>query len=367
MKRILYDNHIFAYQKYGGISRYFYEISKRINQFPEFNVIISAPLYFNEYIRHNTEIVRGIYVPNIPKSSRVLRRLNTFLSGSVVTNFKPDIIHETYYHKNPISFKAPVVTTVYDMIHEKFRADFSRRDNTSQMKEIAVSRADHIICISENTKRDLMEILNTPAEKISVVYLGFSFDNKNPGVSYLAKPNRPYILYVGNRGEYKNFNRLLEAFASSRSLMKDFKLVAFGGGKFRQEERKNIRKLGLTENNITQISGSDELLKDFYCNATAFIYPSLYEGFGIPPLEAMSVNCPVICSNASSIPEVVGDAGEYFDPYDVDSIKTAVERVIESNSLQQNLICRGEKQRTKFSWDLCAEQTSQIYNQLRSS
>lgn len=369
MTKILYDNQIFSFQKYGGVSRYFYEISKRINQFPEFDVQILAPIYLNGYLRADNDLVKGVYWSGIPKVERLQKKLqkefNNILSKLFLNDLKPDVIHETYYQKNSISINnIPIVTTIYDMIHEKFRHDFSQRDKTSELKKLAVNRANHVICISENTKRDLIEIFNIPEEKVSVIYLGFSFKNENYYVKSLVE--KPYILYVGNRGKYKNFERLLKAFALSPTLIKNFVLVAFGGGKFRPEEQKNIRELGLDEDNITQMSGSDEVLKNFYKNATAFIYPSLYEGFGIPPLEAMSLNCPVICSRTSSIPEVVGDAGQYFDPFDIDDMQSAIKKVIESESLRQDLIARGQKQLTKFSWDLCAEQTAQIYHKVLS-
>jgi glycosyltransferase involved in cell wall biosynthesis len=369
MTKILYDHQIFSSQEYGGVSRYFYEISKRINQSLEFDVQVLAPMYFNEYLSSDNDLVKGVYLPCIPKVERLQRKLqkefNNILSKLILNDLKPDVIHETYYQKNSISMgKIPIITTVYDMIHEKFTNNFSGRNKTSELKKIAVSRANHIICISENTKRDLIEVFNVPEEKISVVYLGFSFKDDNSSVKSLLE--KPHILYVGKRGKYKNFERLLKTFSLSPTLIKNFVLVAFGGGKFRPEEQKNIRELGLDEDNITQMSGSDEVLKNLYKNATAFIYPSLYEGFGIPPLEAMSLNCPVICSRASSIPEVVGDAGQYFDPFDIDDMQSAIEKVIESESLKQDLIARGQKQLTKFSWDLCAEQTAQIYHKVLS-
>ena len=364
MIKVVYDHQIFGMQKYGGISRYFFEISNRINNFDEFNAEILAPFYFNEYLRSQPHLVEGQYLTHFPKTAKIRREFNNFVSRFIVNNSKPDIIHETYYQSNSIApVKTPIVITVYDMIHEKFSDQFPKRDKISELKRIAVNRADHIICISNNTKKDLIEIFDIPPEKISVVHLGFSFEN-NEVLSSSAPVKKPYILYVGLRGKYKNFERLLKAFASSSFLSRNFILVSFGGGKFSFQEQQQIQKLGLNESNVCHLSGSDEVLKNLYKNATAFVYPSLYEGFGIPPLEAMSLNCPVICSNTSSIPEVVGNAGKYFNPLDIDDIKNAIESVIESESLKKDLISRGQNQLKKFSWDLCAEQTAKIYTNL---
>lgn len=112
------------------------------------------------------------------------------------------------------------------------------------------------------------------------------------------------------------------------------------------------------------MNGADSTLAKYYCNAALFIYPSLYEGFGIPPLEAMSLNCPVACSNNSSIPEVIGGAGEYFDPMDTESMRTAIEHVLNSTDRRIELIKRGQLRCTQFSWERCAKETLAIYRKL---
>ena len=122
-----------------------------------------------------------------------------------------------------------------------------------------------------------------------------------------------------------------------------------------------MKKLNLVNDQVSQTAGDDHLLAELYKHASAFIFPSLYEGFGIPPLEAMSYNCPVVCSNTSSISEVVGDAGEYFDPSDMDSMRVAIERVITSDSHKKILIDKGHKRLERFSWDRCAIETLNIY------
>ena len=176
--------------------------------------------------------------------------------------------------------------------------------------------------------------------------------------------SRPYLLYVGSRGGYKNFEALILAFASSSYLRSDFSVMCFGGGAFIPDELALFRQLQLSDAHVRQISGNDEMLASMYKNAAAFVYPSLYEGFGIPPLEAMSLGCPVICGNTSSIPEVVGDAGEYFDPNDTESMRVAIETVLQSTGWSQELVAKGHARRLLFSWQRCASETLDVYRSI---
>ena len=122
--------------------------------------------------------------------------------------------------------------------------------------------------------------------------------------------------------------------------------------------------LGLGNHQLVHRAGNDQVLASLYRNAAAFVYPSLYEGFGIPPLEAMAMGCPVISSNTSSLPEVVGDAGEYFDPLSEESMMAAMERVTQSSSRSGELVELGRQQYRKFSWEKCAQETMMVYRSL---
>ena len=184
-------------------------------------------------------------------------------------------------------------------------------------------------------------------------------------VEELVLPTRePFLLYVGNRGGYKNFLRLLEAYGTSPQLKMGYELICFGGGAFHADELETMRTLGLVSGQVSQLGGDDQMLAKLYEHASAFVFPSLYEGFGIPPLEAMSHDCPVVCSNTSSIPEVVGDAGEYFDPADTESMRAAIERIVTSDSHRNLLIAKGRERLKHFSWDRCAIETLDIYRKL---
>ena len=175
---------------------------------------------------------------------------------------------------------------------------------------------------------------------------------------------RPYLLHVGGRAGYKNFETLLRAYAGQPALAREFDLVAFGAGDFDTKERELIGALGLSDSQVRQVGGGDSILTDLYQGAALFVYPSRYEGFGIPPLEAMSFDCPVVCSNSSSIPEVVGDAAVFFEPASSDSIANAIQSVLSNDTLRETLIARGRARNKMFSWERCAEQTLDIYRKL---
>lgn len=363
--RIIYDYQIFSLEEYGGISRYFYEVASRIAKTTEHKVNILAPIYINRYLKHNqSKIVIGKYIPDIPKTKRVRGCLNTVIAESCMQILTADIVHETYYSTRKLSSnKTKTVVTVVDMIHEKLRNYFRVGDKSSYIKNKAVNRADHVICISENTKRDLMEIFHVEPSKISVVYLGHSLAITAPRIARRIIAD-PYILYVGVRQGYKNFSRLLQALVASDRLKNDFRLVCFGGRELSGAEINEINSLRLALDRVVQVSGDDSILANLYQYASILVYPSLYEGFGIPLLEAMSFRCPVACSHTSSLPEVAGDAAEYFDPYDTESIMSAIETVVYSIDKSETLIARGLARLNLFSWEACAQQTSAVYASL---
>jgi glycosyltransferase involved in cell wall biosynthesis len=366
--KIAYDYQAFYWAKYSGISRYIYELATRTSQAVNFEVQIAAGLYVNKYLEKcSPDLVKGLQIPLIPKSARIVGAINTQLSKIWLNQSNPDIVHETYYAKKRTAPKqCKAVITVYDMIHEKFAHLMPERDRKfSLVKAEAIRRAAHIICISENTKQDLIDILDIDPKIISTIYLGCSLQ-RHENIEETPKISAPYILYVGHRGlEYKNFKRLLQAYASRRNIFDNFRLVCFGVKPFSNDEIAIIRGFGIDDNRLIHISGNDKILASLYTYASAFIYPSLYEGFGIPPLEAMSFSCPVVCSNTSSILEVVADAGEYFNPYELDSIADALEKVLFSKVRTKELVIKGKERVTNFSWDVCAEQTQLVYNSLR--
>lgn len=363
--KIVFDHQIISWQLYGGVSRYFYEISNRIAATKGNDVEVFAPLYVNKYFRSGVGLrPRGLGIPQSPRYERAKSWINRTISESILRpRNNVDIFHETYFSQTdccPCSAKR--IVTVYDMIHEIYPDCFSN-DNTSTIKAFVMKRSDHIICISENTQRDLINLLNVPKEKTSVVHLGYSLSEEGSGEVPSAE-QIPYILYVGNRSSYKNVDRLLRVYSESSILRNNFRMVFFGGGRFSVAEHDMVKMLSVPAGNVMQLSGGDDVLADLYSRAAAFVYPSLYEGFGIPPLEAMSLNCPVVCSNTSSMPEVVGDAAELFNPEDENDMLKAIEKVVTSPERTADLVERGRIRCKQFSWDKCAKDTLNVYEKV---
>ncbi|WP_421659079.1 glycosyltransferase family 4 protein [Leptothermofonsia sp. ETS-13] len=362
--KLTYDYQIFSLQRYGGVSRYIYELAGRIALRNEFEVSVPAFLYINQYLKNsNSRYCLGVSIPPIPKTRKIRLTINHLLSKAYFQYQIPDIVHETYYSfERSAPQKSKIVLTVHDLIHEKFNYLFPKIDKTVWMKEKAIHRADRIICVSENTRRDLLEYYDVAPEKVSVIYLASSLIPE-------SKINRknlstPYILYVGERKGYKNFSRLLEAFALSKELSSELNLICFGSLPFSKEELSLLHKLGLNPERVRHVSGDEETLASWYAGAAVFVYPSLYEGFGIPPLEAMACECPVVCSRTSSIPEVVGSAAEFFDPYQPESIADALLKVLNSSDKTKDLIRLGREQVKRFSWEKCVEETCLVYQSL---
>jgi glycosyltransferase involved in cell wall biosynthesis len=367
--RIAFDQQVFLLQEYGGISRYVCSLANSMSISPETTVKIFAPLHFNRYLEKLSPnaLVLGKRAPRIPKTGRLISAMSVHLAHMSIKKFRPDIVHETYFsHVDFVPKGAKRVITVYDMIHERFASTWPGSEVTTAAKKEAVTRADHVICISESTRRDLLELFDIPEHKVSVTYLGFDAltSEKKIASTLTESSHPPYLLYVGGRGGYKNFEGLLRAVANSQFLKNTFSIICFGGGVFTKGEMSLIEELGMKSTKVRQIGGEDDILANLYLGAEAFICPSLYEGFGIPPLEAMSLGCPVICSDTSSLPEVVGDAGEYFDPGNIESICSAIERVVQSQTRRDELVEKGRKRCTIFSWECCANETLSIYRSL---
>ena len=362
---ILYDHQAISLHRYGGISRYFYEIANHIAAMEGSRVEVFAPLYVNEYFKGGGTVRPiGVYVPPIPKTLRIIRAINNFASLPLKMRRGVDIFHETYYSRSDFCPRsAKRIVTIHDMTHEKFPGLVSGNDETSGIKADAARRADHVICVSENTRKDVIELLRIPAENTSVVYHGYSLTS-TVSSDMAPKPGEPYILYVGHRNRFRNVERLLRVYAASDTLRNHFKLIFFGGGGFTAAEQHMLKELSLSADTVMQMSGGDGVLAKMYSGASAFIYPSLYEGFGIPPLEAMSFGCPVVCSNISSIPEVVGEAAELFNPEDEADMGRALERVVSSPERTGELIRLGRERCKQFSWEKCARQTLDVYKQV---
>ena len=171
---------------------------------------------------------------------------------------------------------------------------------------------------------------------------------------------QPYVLFVGMRAAYKNFDRLLDALAHSPQLPSDLRLACFGGGPLTPAERERIAAAGLAHR-VHPFGGGDHVLASLYAHASAFVYPSLYEGFGIPLLEAMHYGCPVLASRIACFVEVAGPAVLYFEPHDPEDLGGQLARLLSDSALRAGLVAAGKERERQFSWERCARETVDFY------
>jgi glycosyltransferase involved in cell wall biosynthesis len=356
--KIALDNQIFSLQDRGGISRYFCELGSALISAGD-EVGIASILHRNLHLKE-CKVLTDSGTVLLGRAGVIASSLAPFLSvlsEVSIARMKPDVLHLTYY-KPPVRRRHghPVLVTVHDMTPEMYPGMTSRKDPAVLWKKDAVLAADHIICVSHNTKRELLDHLKLSESKISVVHHGVRpFTGAIPGRPHSS----PYVLYVGKRDGYKNFSTLIKAIGARKFLREAFDVVALGGPGFSQEERTEISRADVQA--YRYAGGDDALLAAFYRHAAAFIYPSLHEGFGMPPLEAMAHLCPVIASSESSIPEVLGDAAMQADPRDVDAMADAIDFVLHSTSVSTALVQRGIERASNFTWEKCAKETRAAY------
>lgn len=370
--KIFFDHKIFTLQNYGGPSRYFVNLIDQLNSIETINAKIYAPIHINNFLSNtnpnNVAIANKIplanYLSQFNTFKKQIMKINNKLNYFNLNINKPDIIHTTYYQDTFPSINSNLVVTVFDLIHEIFHKDYNK-EKYYLPKENILKKAKQIICISESTKKDLINFYNIDKDKITVIYLANSLSSKNEFLDKKKiKFRNKFFLYVGPRWKYKNFNQLLYLLNHNKKIHEEFDLITFGGGKLNNEEKELIKKLNLNKNKVIQIDGDENILKSLYRNAEFFIYPSKYEGFGIPILESFSQECPVLCSNTSSLPEVAGDAAIFFDPNDLSSMSSAIDKIISSTDLRMSLIKKGNERLQKFSWNKCALETLNVYKKI---
>ena len=379
--KVIVDGVIYRTHSYGGILRIFSEIFPRLCDIDD---SLSITLLISGRCRQSVPVHRHIYHRSILPVDRFLRpnrlwrpivpRVEEFVHRLWAGSGKGKIWHSTYYTmpapENILSWSGSLVVTVPDMIHEKFPKYFKNSKEFLKRKRKCIELADKVIAISESTKRDILEYFKISEDKVSVTHLAASNLFKEAPQSHKNKLrkkfglNKPFIFYVGSRDNYKNFLMLLKTY-SLWERRRDFDLICVGGASnWSDDEIEIIRHTNLN-NSVKLFAGvSDEELRAFYSCAYAFVYPSLYEGFGIPPLEAMACVTPVIVSNVSSIPEVVGDAGLYFEPSSKEELLGILDKITDDMILRKKLIRKGLDRSKKFSWEETAAGTYKIYKEV---
>ena len=361
--KILYDHQVFEVQKIGGISRYFCEIIESLGKTGAVKVDLALKYSENEYLKNSgfskeIESNPGNYenflggrefkgkwslyeLRNKLRSPIDLNAVNKRMSIAALQRQDFDIFHPTYYDDYflPYIGAKPFVLTVYDMIHEIYPEYFNLADLTSERKRKLAQKATKVIAISERTKKDLVQFCDIPAEKVEVVHLANSMNSHfDAKISLLALPAR-YVLFVGSRSVYKNFYFFINGIRAILATDPTLHVVCTGSS-FNKNERVFFDQHGLT-GRIHCYAASDAELEVLYKQAIVFIFPSLYEGFGLPVLEAFGSSCPVVLSNTGSLPEVGGDGAIYFEPKDAHSLQTAISAVLYSGKTRADLIESG--------------------------
>ncbi len=285
-----------------------------------------------------------------------------------------DLLHVPHYNV-PVFYRGKLAVTVHDLTHlvlPQFLPNKAAYLYAKFLIGYAVRKAEVVFTVSENSKRDILRFYNIPEDKIAVVYnaVDSRFVHRDrEDVSYLFdKYNIPrdkkVIMYVGNLKPHKNLPRLLEAYSKMNG-REDTCLVLVGKAFDSEDLTPQIKALGIEDSVIKTGIIVDNELVDFYNLADLFVFPSLYEGFGIPPLEAMACGTPVVCSNNSSLPEVVGDAAYMFDPYDEKQIRDAMEKVLGDDSLAQSLVERGYKRVKLFTPERIVNTTKAVFDKIK--
>jgi len=364
---VLYDSQVFVGLRYGGVGRYFFELVRALPSLdPELSLEVRLGLHRSRYAWASLASPRvrisGRHLIEFPRSIRAVTALNTLALAPRLRFRPPRVFHPTYYAPFPRRLRSKKVLTVHDFTHEKFPSSFPASDRTAAQKRLAVAGADALIAVSHATKRDLVERLGVPEERVTVVHLASALGVGESRKAASHAPGRPYLLFVGPRAGYKNFEALLTAVANAPRLAREFSVTCFGGApEWSMQERAGIARVEAAGGEVLRRGGDDDALRDAYAHAAALVYPSKSEGFGLPLLEAFESGCPVIAANTTSLPEVGGDAAEWFDPEQPDELAAALMRVLGSNDVRAPLVARGRLRARAFSWEACARRTLEVY------
>ncbi|MDO8573328.1 MAG: glycosyltransferase family 1 protein [Candidatus Daviesbacteria bacterium] len=285
----------------------------------------------------------------------------------LLKSLKPDLVHFPHFNV-PIFYQGKFVVTIHDLIHQHFSMQRSttrgpliyklKQLGYRQVFENALKKSQRILVPSDFVKMQLINNYQINKEKIIVT--PEAVDDKLLKIKSANKISFPYIFYVGNAHPHKNIEGLIKAYLKLKKKYKTLKLILTGADHYFWQR---IKKEFPDENILYTGYVSDSELVNFYKNAKCFVMPSLEEGFGIPILEAMSLSCPVVSSNAGSLPEVGGDAVIYFNPKDQFDMIQKISQVLDDEHLRQDLIQKGLQRVKAFSWKKLAEQTLEVYHQ----
>lgn len=355
--RVRFDEQIFVIQQFGGISRMFASLAKEFVDNQELDVQLeplNLPIV-NRYILDDPDLTRAL-------AAREARSWQVALARYLAhrpPRAGAQVEHSTFYlpHGRPRGNVKRSVVTVHDLIPELL-PDTRRRLDFLTVKKRYITQADHVVCVSEATRQDLIRVYPSVAERVSVIHHGVD-TRFTPAARRTVNPERPYLLFVGNRDQYKDGALALRAFGVLAERTKELDLVCVGGGPLTRQELSVVPPR--LHSRIRQRFVPDAQMPSMYAGAQALIFPSRFEGFGMPLLEAMACGTSVVAARASSLPEVGGDACVYFSPGNLDELVFAVESVLGDSALQVDLADKGIARAAGFTWEGAAREYASIY------
>jgi glycosyltransferase involved in cell wall biosynthesis len=362
--KVFYDHYAFSYLKFGGISRYISELLKHI---PKENWSTSTLITNNQHI-HNLGLINTIgFLPNknFRGKERIMFNLNLPYTKYKLRNDDWDVFHATWFatpYLNDVKNK-PVVVTIHDLIYDIFfkDKDIPYKDRIISMGRKSAERADKVIAVSQCTKSDMIREWGIDEKKIEVIYHGV--DKTPKPISSNRIFDFPYIFFAGGgRSLNKNFEHLIEAFSILSESNKEVRLVC-SGTNFTESERHLILNYKI-QDKVVHFYANELQMAQLYHDALMLVVPSYYEGFGMPILEAMVYDCPVVLSNASCFPEIAGDAGIYFDPFNSEEMSVKMELLIENDEIRKQQLENGKQRLKNFSWEKCADEHVNAYKSI---
>lgn len=383
--KILYDHQAFDMQTHGGVSRCFVELYKHLPQTVQatFGVQETNNVYLNNlgFPLEGTTYKHFISEINFPLKKALYKAyynikrgqwerwdkrplFNFFKTIDLLREGDYDVFHPTFFDTYFLDYLngKPFVLTIHDMTPELFPQYYPSDFDQILNKRVLAKQASHIIAVSEQTKRDVIRILGVDEDKVTVVYHGVDETPYVPGncVAY----DFGYILYVGSRWAYKNFQTFCQSCKPILERHPDIKIVCTSSP-FTREEQTFLDALGISDKVIHRFVKSDQELEDLYHHAIAFVYPSEYEGFGIPILEAYKADCPVMLNNASCFPEIAGDAAIYFTMKDgYSDFEEQFETLCRMDDNERNALLARQRQRLQmYSWEKAAQKLAEVYQQ----
>ncbi|WP_310379657.1 glycosyltransferase family 1 protein [Flavobacterium sp.] len=362
--KILLDNIIYDKCQNGGVSNYWFELSKFLLSKQDFN----NELFFYEDYFKNINFHRKQL--DIPTQNLITNNTSRFVLQARISEIKIDIndfflFHSSYYRVLQTKVKHVEIATVHDFTHN-FYASFLKRKLHNALKYKSIRNSNGIICISNNTYKDLKQFCPpSKNQKVVVIHNGVSDDFfqiqevKQFHIDFLNTYHlqQGYLLYIGSRTSYKNFSFIISLLSETSN----FRLVVVGES-FNKSEISILNKKGLLQRIVLINNINNTGLNILYNFAHAFIYPSSYEGFGIPIIEAMKAGCPIMALKNSSITEIADNAGILFDKMEVQDFKNALTK-LSFNDFRNDQIALGLDQSKKFSWTKCCEETYSFYKE----